>query len=329
MSTPGTAGGPAAGRPAPGTPAFRAAAFEAMLLARRYDERSIAAVDAGLLPGTVLHSAIGQEAASVGVCWWRAPEDVLLSTHRGVHHCVAWGADLASLLAECFGYAGGFGGGLVGHMHIVDPASGVLGTNGIVGAGLPLAVGAALGLRTQGSPGVAVAFFGDGAANTGAVHEALNLAGATGAPVVFACEVNGFAETTPTRDTTAGTVAERAAAYGIPAAAVDGCDVHAVAEAAAVAFEHARSGRGPALLELKVFRAGGHWVGDPEHYREQADRDRFAGHDPLARLLAGGPVEGDGEEAIRARVEARLEAVFADVFARPRPASLELPVVAP
>lgn len=314
-------------QPAPGTPAFRAAAFEQLLLARRFDERSIEAVDAGRLPGTVLHSAIGQEAAAVGVCWWRAPQDVLLSTHRGVHHCVAWGADLAALLAESFGLEGGFGGGLAGHMHIVDPASGILGTNGIVGAGLPLAVGAALGLRTQGSPGVAVAFFGDGAANTGAVHEALNLAASTRAPLVLACEVNGFAETTPTRATTAGTVAERSEAYGIPAAALDGCDVHAVAEAAAVAFEHARSGRGPALLELQVFRAGGHWVGDSEHYRDQADRDRFPAHDPVARLLAGGPVDGEAE--IRARVEARLDAVFADVFARPRPASLELPVVAP
>lgn len=328
-ATPAVGGAPASAAqpaPPPGSEAFRVAAFAAMVLLRRFDERVCAAVGEGRLEGTVMHSSIGQEAAAVGVGLQRLPQDVLLSTHRGVHHCVAWGADLVKLLAECFGFAGGFAGGLGGHMHIVDPDSGILGTNGIVGAGLPIAVGAALGLRLQGSPGVAVAFFGDGAANTGAVHEALNLAATTAAPVVFVCEVNGFAETTPTRATTGGTVAERGAAYGLPSAAVDGCDVHAVAEAAAEAFARARAGKGPTLLECRVFRQGGHWVGDPELYRDPEDKARFPERDPLALLLASGPVEGEAQ--IRAQVEERLDAVFADAFSQPRPERVDVPAVA-
>jgi TPP-dependent pyruvate/acetoin dehydrogenase alpha subunit len=312
----------------PDPAALRATAFEQMLLSRRFDERCCAAVDEGLLPGTVLHSSIGQEGAAVGVVLGgREPGDVLLSTHRSLAHCVAWGADLVKLLAEFFGRSGGFAGGLHGHMHVIDPESGILGTNGIVGAGLPMAVGAALGLRTQGLPGVAVAFFGDGAANTGAAHEALNLAAATQAPVVFVCEVNGFAETTSTRATTGGSVVERGAGYGIPAAVVDGCDPLAVAEAAAEAYARARAGHGPTLLECSVFRQGGHWVGDPELYRPDEDKARFAERDPLALLLARGPVAGEAE--IRARVEARLDAVFAEALAQPRPATIDVPAVAP
>ena len=318
MSTPGSA-------PTPGTEAFRVAAFAAMLLSRRFDERVCAAVAEGRLEGTVMHSSIGQEGAAVGVALQRRPEDVLLSTHRGLHHCVTWGADLVRLLAEFFGLEGGFAGGLGGHMHIVDPDSGILGTNGIVGGGLPIAVGAGLGLRIQGSPGVAVAFFGDGAANTGATHEALNHAVTTRAPVVFVCEVNGFAETTPTRPTTGGTIAERGAGYGMASAAVDGCDVHAVAEAAAEAFARARAGHGPTLLECRVFRAGGHWVGDPELYRDAADKARLPERDPIALLLAGAPLEGETE--IRARVEARLDAAFAEAFAQARPLRIDVPAV--
>lgn len=304
-------------------PAQATRALELLLLCRRFDERAVAAVADGKLEGTVLHSAIGQEAVAVGVALHRAPDDVLLSTHRGVHHCIAWGVDLAALLAECFGRVGGTAGGLAGHMHVVDPASGVLGTNGIVGAGLPLAVGAAAGLELQGSPGVGVAFFGDGAANTGAVAEAMNLAAVWRAPLVLVCEANGFAETTDTSITTGGSVAARAAGYGIPGEVVDGGDVEAVFEAAGAAFARARVGQGPTLLECRTYRAGGHWVGDPQLYRDAADAARLPEHDPIPRLLRRHAV--DRELEVRQRVERRLNEVFADVLARPRPDSLDLP----
>ena len=301
-------------------------AYERMLRVRRIEERMIELVDDKHAEGTVLHSGLCQEATSVGVAMARGENDVLFSTHRGVAHCLAWGADLESVIAESIGLTGGHAGGLVGHMHIVDTARGIVGTNGIVGAGLPLAVGAAIGLQQQGSDGCAIAFFGDGAANTGAFHEAMNLASVWNVPAVFVCENNGIAEMTYSEPLTAGTVVGRGAAYEMHAEAIDGSEVFEVAESVARALARARAGQGPSLIECRVFRALGHWIGDGQQYRDQEELDRFDENDPLARLLGGGGVSQEQVEAAQERVELELEQSLARVLRQSRPGPADLHV---
>jgi TPP-dependent pyruvate/acetoin dehydrogenase alpha subunit len=301
-----------------------AEAYERLLRIRRVEERMVELVDDKVSEGTVLHSGLCQEATPVGVAMAKGENDVLFSTHRGVAHCLAWGADLESLIAESIGRTGGHAGGLVGHMHIVDLERGIVGTNGIVGGGLPLAVGAAIGLQQQGSDGCAIAFFGDGAANTGAFHEALNMAAAWNVPAVFVNENNGIAEMTYSEPLTAGTVAGRGAAYGMHAEAIDGSDVLAVADAVAAALERARAGEGPSVIECRVHRALGHWIGDPQHYRDPEELDRFDEHDPLARLLGTGAVPAARVEEARERVELELEQTLARVLQQPRPEPADL-----
>lgn len=293
-------------------------AYERMLRVRRVEERMIELVEDKLADGTVLHSGLCQEATAVGVALARAENDVLFSTHRGVAHCVAWGAELGPLVAESIGRRGGHAGGLVGHMHIVDLEKGIVGTNGIVGGGLPLAVGAAIGLRQRGSDGCAIAFFGDGAANTGAFHEAMNLASVWSVPAVFVCENNGIAEMTYSEPLTAGTIAGRGRAYEMDVELVDGSDVQAVAESVARALARARQGEGPSLIECRVHRQLGHWIGDPQHYRDPEEQDRFAEYDPLARLLETGVVSSRHVEQASERVELELEQTFAGVLQQPR-----------
>lgn len=294
-------------------------AYERMLRIRRVEERMIELVGDKHAEGTVLHSGLCQEATPVAVGMARGENDVLFSTHRGVAHCLAWGADLGSVMAESIGRTGGHAGGLVGHMHIVDIPRGIVGTNGIVGAGLPLAVGAAIGLRQQGSDGCAIAFFGDGAANTGAFHEAMNLASVWKVPAVFVCENNGVAEMTYSEPLTAGTVAGRGAAYEMFSESIDGSEVLEVAESVARALARARAGEGPSLIECRVFRALGHWIGDRQHYRDPEELDRFDEHDPLARLLQKGDVPEQYADAARERVELELEQTLARVLQQPRP----------
>ena len=294
-------------------------AYERMLRLRRVEERMVELVDDKHAEGTVLHSGLCQEATPVGVAMAKGERDVLFSTHRGVAHCLAWGADLESVLAESIGRTGGHAGGLVGHMHIVDLPRGIVGTNGIVGAGLPLAVGAAVGLQEQGSDGCAIAFFGDGAANTGAFHEAMNLASVWKVPAVFVCENNGVAEMTYSEPLTAGTVAGRGAAYEMFSESIDGSEVMEVAESVARALARARAGQGPSLIECKVFRALGHWIGDRQHYRDPDELDRFEEHDPLARLLDKGSVAEAQADAARERVDLELEQALSRVLRQPRP----------
>ena len=299
-------------------------AYERMLRVRRVEERMIELVEDKQADGTVMHSGLCQEATPVGVAMARGPNDVLFSTHRGVAHCLAWGADLESLIAESIGRTGGHAGGLVGHMHIVDVARGIVGTNGIVGAGLAIAVGAAIGLRQQGSDGCAIAFFGDGAANTGAFHEAMNLASAWKAPAVFVCENNGIAEMTYSEPLTAGTIAGRGAAYDMHSVALDGSEVLEVAEAVSEALARARAGAGPSLIECRVHRALGHYIGDPQHYRDPQELDQFEARDPLARLLETGAVPAERVEQARERIDLELEQTLTRVLKQPRPAPADL-----
>jgi TPP-dependent pyruvate/acetoin dehydrogenase alpha subunit len=310
--------------PVGGVTSFTDDLTESILFIRLVEERYTGLVRDRELEGSVLHVGLGQEGVAVGVAAARRYGDVLLSTHRGVAHCLAWGADLAAVTAECFGFAGGLGGGLVGHMHLVDLEHDILGTNGVVGAGLPIAVGAGVALQAQESGRCVIAFFGDGAANTGAAHEALNLAAVWKLPVLFVCENNGFQEMTRSSDLTAGGVLERASAYGMPAVGVDGADATVVREAAADLLRGVRAGNGPALLEASTFRVEGHWVGDMQHYRLDGDRDMGDKRDPLIRAVAAAALDDDDLAALRDRLAGEIESVVQDVLASPRPTADDL-----
>jgi TPP-dependent pyruvate/acetoin dehydrogenase alpha subunit len=291
------------------------AALERMTLIRRFEERTAELFRTREIRGTVHHASIGQEAPAVGVALHRHPEDLMFSSHRGLAHCLAWGADPVRTLAEVLGRRGGYAGGLGGHLHIVDLERGIAGTNGIVGAGPPMAVGAAQALQLRGTDGCAVTFFGDGAVNTGALAEALNLAGAWSVPVLFVCENNGLAEMTYSAGVTSGTVLDRARSYAIRAEQVDGDDVAAVAALAGDLLAEMRATGRPAFLECLTFRKEGHWIGDPEHYRDELEKSSFARRDPLIRLMASSSLGEDDAARVEAAVGERLDRVFAEVLA--------------
>jgi 2-oxoisovalerate dehydrogenase E1 component len=237
--------------------------YETMLRIRLFETRAGELCRKGEMPA-FLHLYIGEEATAAGVCSQLEVRDQITSTHRGHGHALAKGADPKRLMAELFGRATGFSGGRGGSMHIYAMDIGILGTNGLVGGGIPAAVGAGLCAKLQGTGGIAVAFFGDGAVNHGAFHESLNLAAALDVPVIFVCENNLYATATPLRDVTKNAeIATRAAAYGMPGVAVDGQDVFAVRDVARDAVHRARSGGGPTLIESKTYRFVGHHEGDP------------------------------------------------------------------
>src|SRR5262249_26555876 len=217
----------------------------------------------GEMPGFI-HLYVGEEATAVGVCAHLRPSDWITSTHRGHGHALAKGVAPKAVLAELYGKATGCCGGRGGSMHLYSVAEGLFGTNGFVGAGIPLAVGLGLSAKTRGTDQVAVAFFGDGAVNHGTFHEGINFAGVQNAPVIFVCENNLYATATPLSIATLNTeVASKAAAYGIPGVAVDGNDVLAVWEVMRQAALRARTGEGPTLIEAKTYRTVGHHEGDP------------------------------------------------------------------
>src|SRR5208283_2857906 len=228
--------------------------YTKMLTIRRFEERAVREWGDGNIPG-LIHSYIGQEAVAVGVCAHLRVDDRIVSNHRGHGHCIAKGADLRRMMAEIYGKKTGYCKGKGGSMHIADFSVGMLGANGIVCAGLPIAVGAALAAQLEGGDRVAVAFFGDGASNEGEFHESLNLASIWKLPLIFACENNHYGANTPIgRVLPSSSIAERAGAYSIPAMIVDGNDVFAVHEAAQEAVSRARSGSGPSFLECKTYR---------------------------------------------------------------------------
>lgn len=259
--------------------------YEKMVLIRTFEERFAQLVTKGTFSGTG-HLYVGQEAVAVGVCAHLDREDYITSTHRGHGHCIAKGVDPRAMMAELYGKASGSCKGKGGSMHIADFSKGMLGANGVVGAGIPLACGAAISIKLLHPGRVAVSFFGDGAANIGPFHEGLNLASIWQLPVVFVCENNLYAESTPVEyHMAADNVADRAASYRMPSLIVDGQDVLAVYEAAAEAIQHARSGNGPFLLECKTYRYYGHFLGDPQQlYRPKEEVESYKQRDCIKRL---------------------------------------------
>ena len=306
-----------------------------MLVIRGFEERAAVLYRDSLVPGFV-HLSIGQEAAAVGACWDLRPDDVITSTHRGHGHCLAKGLDPLGMFAELMARDEGTNRGRGGSMHIADPKLGIFGANGIVAAGLPIAVGAATAAQIRDDDTVAVAFFGDGAAAQGAFHEAVNLAAVWRLPVVFFCENNGYSEFSPTATQHPTTLKQRASGYALPFVRVDGNDVVATASAVRDVVAAARTGRGPAMVEATTYRWHGHYEGDPERYRSEEERVTWRARDPLVRhrrrLRKAGVAAAEldaletavAEELDRAVEQARGLAApspttLFDFVARPRP----------
>lgn len=241
--------------------------YQKMVEIRKFEDRVHELFMKGKLPGFV-HLYAGEEAIAVGVCAYLSEKDSIVSTHRGHGHCIAKECDLKVMMAEIYGKAAGLCKGKGGSMHIADLAKGMLGANGIVGGGFPLAVGAALTAKLKQTGNVSVCFFGDGANNQGTFHEGMNLAAIWKLPVIFVAENNNYAEATPFSYASSCTdIAQRAAAYNIPGAIVDGKDVVAVYKAAKDAVDRARKGEGPTLIECKTYRNYGHFEGDQQKYK--------------------------------------------------------------
>lgn len=267
-------------------PELATKALSTMWRIRLFEEAVDELFARGLMHGT-MHLSIGQEASATGVCLAMHEGDHLTSTHRGHGHCIANGADLNRMMAELLAKESGYCRGRGGSMHIADVTMGNLGANGIVGGGIPIAVGAALGLRMQGKDAVVVSFFGDGATNEGAFHEGLNLAAVWDLPVVFVCENNKYGMSMSTSlSTRVDSLAQRAASYGIAGVNVDGNDVQAVYEAAAQAIERARAGGGPTLLEAVTYRWKGHSKSDKNLYRTREEIAEWKERDPIPAFLA-------------------------------------------
>ena len=256
--------------------------YTTMATIRHFEERGIPETGQRRMSGS-LHSSAGQEAVPTGICANLTNEDYIGSTHRGHGHCIAKGVDPKLMMAELFGRSTGPNKGKGGSMHIADMSKGMLGTNGIVAASVPLAVGAALTSKLKKLGRVAVAFFGDGGANQGVLHESRNLASGWKLPVIFCCENNQYAESTPVEYALSTShVADRAAGYDMPGIHVDGMDVFAVYDAAKQAVERARAGEGPTLLECLTYRYYGHTVFDnPLSYRTKEEEEYWRGRDPL------------------------------------------------
>ncbi|MEJ8545229.1 thiamine pyrophosphate-dependent dehydrogenase E1 component subunit alpha [Brevibacillus borstelensis] len=283
-----------------------------MLLIRRFEETINEKFLAGDIPGFV-HLYIGEEATGVGVCSALNRTDYITSTHRGHGHTLAKGAEAKRCMAELYGRKTGYCKGKGGSMHIADFGIGMLGANGVVGGGFNLAVGAALAVQLRKGSEVAVCFFGDGASNRGTFHEGLNMAAVWKLPVVFVCENNQWASTTPIHEATAVTdISARAASYAIPSAMVDGNDIFAVYEAAVEAVERARRGEGPTLVECKTYRVKGHFVGDPEQYRTREEvMNQMENNDPIKkffeRVLREKLLSEEQLQAIEQRVAEEIE----------------------
>ena len=258
--------------------------FRTMVKIRRFDETVIQLYADGEIPG-FMHLYIGEEAVAAGVCAALNKSDYITSTHRGHGHCIAKGGRPDYMMAELFGRKTGYCKGKGGSMHIADLDIGILGANGIVSGGIPTAVGAAVGIQYQDDDRVAVSFFGDGATNVGQFHEACNLASIWELPVIFVCENNLFAQTTPrTEHQKIKDVAARASAYDMPAVTIDGNDVIEVYQASKEAVKRARDGGGPTFIECKTYRWRGHWEGDPQPYRTQDEVKEWKLKCPITRF---------------------------------------------
>ena len=289
--------------------------YAAMLRVRLFEERARELYAGGRIPGFI-HLSVGQEAVAVGVCAALRRDDYLLSTHRGHGHLIAKGGSLRALMAELYGKATGCCKGKGGSMHIADASVGYLGANGVLAAGCVLAPGVGLSIQMRKTDQVVVAIFGDGAANRGPFHEGVNLAALWRAPAVFVCENNRWASTTAQAVSTAGgSIAQRAAGYGIPGVTVDGNEVLAVFEAVGEAVARARRGEGPSLVEAQTIRWLGHYEGDPQLYRGKDEVAEGRGRDPVGRLRQVLEERNLLDAAHAARIEAAVKGEIDDAVA--------------
>jgi pyruvate dehydrogenase E1 component alpha subunit len=288
-------------------------AYRRMFLLRRFELKAQDLYRRGGMPGFI-HLYVGEEASATGVCLHLRRDDYVSSTHRGHGHALAKGIPPRQVMAELFGKATGCSGGRGGSMHIYDPDAGFLGTNGLVAAGIPLAVGAALAGQLRGSGQVAVSFFGDGAVNHGAFHEGLNLASAWNLPIVFICENNLYATEMPFAKATRNPdVASRGAAYSMAAEAVDGNDVEQVWRAADRAVRRAREESRPTLVECRTYRHLGHHEGDPgTGYRTKEEVEAWKKQCPIAMLKARALESGAATEEQLKEIEKEVDAIVAD-----------------
>ncbi len=302
--------------------------FTTMNKIRQFETRVQQFFADGRIPGFV-HLYIGEEAIATGACATLRREDCITSTHRGHGHLIAKGGDLKLMMAEIFGKKTGYCKGKGGSMHIAAVELGILGANGIVGGGGPIANGAALAFQYRGQDNVAVCFFGDGASNQGTTQEAMNLASAWSLPVVFVNENNGYGISCPTSKSMAITdIADRAAAYDMPGVVVDGNDVLAVYEAVSEAVRRAREGEGPSLIECKTYRWRGHFEGDACVYRDENEVQSWVERDPIKKLEEKlqdqGILSPEKSGEIRDALAKELEAAVAFAEESPLPSVDEL-----
>ena len=296
--------------------------FRTMLLIRRFEEKVEERFRAGELPG-FLHVALGQEATAVGVCAALEREDVIASTHRAHGHAIAKGTAPERIMAELYGKLEGCSHGYGGSMHLYDVEVGNLGANAVVAGGIPGMVGAALAFQFRKQPRVAVAFFGDGATNTGVFHEALNLAQLWTVPALFVLEVNGWAESTPmSQHAPIEDMSKRAVAFGMHSIDVDGQDVEAVQAATREARAYAVSGQGPVLLNVRTHRLVGHYIGDPQVYRDKDElNEELEAKDPIELLRARLELSDEDFESLDSEVTGIVESSveFAKAGTDPKP----------
>ncbi len=297
--------------------------YQQMLLIREFELRAINERKAGLIPGFI-HSCVGQEATAVGACAALRTDDVITSTHRGHGHLIAKGGEPRYMMAELAARSTGYCGGKGGSLHMTDFDLGILGANGIVAGGLPMATGAALAFQMREEARVALAFFGDGAVNEGAFHEAANLAGLWKLPIIFFCENNLYGEGTPqSKQSPVADLAIRAESYAFPGVIVDGNDVLAVFEATQTAVQRARAGDGPTFIEGKTYRYLGHYEGDPMVYRSKKEIEAWRQRDPIStfyqRLLEAGVATEAEIVQIKTKVQATLDEAVQFAASSPQP----------
>ena len=304
-------------------------ALRKMHLIRQFEEGAEESYTRGLIHGT-MHLSIGQEASAMGICLPLTNDDQITSTHRGHGHCIAKGADVKRMFAEFFGKTTGYCAGRGGSMHIADVTTGNLGANGIVGGGIPIAVGAALTSKRMKTGKVIVSFFGDGANNEGAFHEALNMASVWKLPVVFVCENNKYGMSTSTeRSTAVANIADRAAGYSIPGIIVDGNNLSDVAEASHAAIDRARAGEGPSLIECKTYRHRGHSKSDRNRYRTKDEIDDWmTNRDPITlfekQLMDFGFADSAVLDGVRDSVRQEIAAAIEFAKDSPSPDTADL-----
>ena len=297
--------------------------FETMTRIRLFEERVTLEYQRGDMPGFV-HTYIGAEAVATGICAHLTDDDLIASTHRGHGHSLAKGCSIAGMLAELYGRETGLCKGRGGSMHIADFEIGMLGANAIVGGSIGLATGGAFAQQVKGTSNVSVSFFGDGGAGQGILYESMNLASIWKLPVIYVCENNGWAESTPASySQSVEDLSRRADGFGIPGQVVDGADVFAIYDVAGQAIERARRGEGPSFIEAKIPRISAHYVGDTQKYRNEEDLADAKRRDPLKRLeselTTAGLLDEAAAEGIRAAVVDELDRGVAAAKAGPWP----------